>query len=173
LIYIHIHIFSDAMDGHFLRKFGWGNKTSLQTEPEARGVDACLQLREFHRKHYYPSNCKLVLLSPLSLEAMIDAAMQSFGEWRAGKSTEETVVVVGGDDNNGGDDGAVSCDDVTLSVSAAHSSEPTIFTQVFGPLSASASVSSAARLYRIVPMRKNYHWLTLTWMLPPTIHMYR
>jgi secreted Zn-dependent insulinase-like peptidase len=162
---VHVGMCSDAVEGHVLRKFGWGNKASLLTQPTASGVDVCGQLRAFHTTHYYPQNCKLVVLSPHSLEAMEVSVRQSFGQWGVKHHSLPVCtseVVVDGPIVNG----------------------MSKFTEVFGTLptaslthvdasTCASECKQPTRVYRIIPMKKNYHWLTLAWVLPPTIQQYR
>jgi len=163
----------DAVDGHFLRKFGWGNKASLQTQPESEGVDVCDQLRTFYQQYYHPSNCKLVILAPYSLEEMEAAVRNVFGGWNS-RSAVAT-------------DSKVSSEDIHLTlphVASLSSLMPggdisnemrkkylSKFSEVFA--FSTPDGSPTTRVYRIIPIRKNYHWLTLAWVLPPTIQHYR
>lgn len=118
-----------------------------QVDPESAGVDVCASLRSFHSQHYHPRKCFLALLSPHPLEAMQREAVAAFGGWGEGENEEEDEEerVVHG---------------------------PSTFGAVFGSSSTPAA-SSPVLVYRMVPVRRNYHWLTLAWVLPPTIGMYR
>jgi secreted Zn-dependent insulinase-like peptidase len=70
-----------ATDGHFFKKFSWGNLRSLKEDPEARGVDCGAQLRLFYETHYTPDNMSLVVTSPRSIEDMLQMVEDSFGAW--------------------------------------------------------------------------------------------
>ena len=56
-----------AMDGHVVRKFGWGNKQSLDVLPRERGVDMARMLRSFWKSHYKLKHMKLVVVAPKKL----------------------------------------------------------------------------------------------------------
>jgi secreted Zn-dependent insulinase-like peptidase len=70
-----------AKDGHVLRKFSWGNMNSLSTVPKAKNIDMHSILKGFYHKHYVPSNSKLVVLSPKSLDELEKEARASFEDW--------------------------------------------------------------------------------------------
>lgn len=167
------------MDGHFLRKFGWGNKQTLQLQPEAKGVDVCAELRAFYDRHYRPENCKLVLMSPFSLQRMEDEALLAFGQW--GKSSvssfEKTKVEQKEMKEEQKENGLAMFAKVfgTTTISGTNNSTATSTnTNSCSNINPStASVPSPTRVYRIVPMRRNYHWVTLAWVLPPTLRHYR
>ena len=206
-----LYMNSDAVEGHFLRKFGWGNKTTLQTEPEANGVDVCTELRAFYDQHYHPSNCKLVLLSPYSLERMEQEAILAFGQWQARTESVPVPVpvpaIVSGAGGEGGesecieegasdhyitgikrdnlvDEPAIGRRTLTSTAEEKTIEALAVFAQVFGSSSAptgtetgteagTAAQVEPTRVYRIRPMRRNYHWVTLAWLLPPTLRMFR
>ena len=160
----------DAIDGHFLRKFGWGNKTTLKTEPEANGVDVCKELRAFYDKYYKPENCKLVLRSPYSLEEMEKEVVKAFEHWSQSSAVDMSKEL--------GD--KLECDKRTDRWDQSSTSLPSVFSEVFGSSmigndddERQSNSSNATRIFRIIPVKKNYHWLTMAWILPPTIHLYR
>ena len=70
-----------AVEGHVLRKFSWGNMESLSTLPKANHVDIHAMLRAFYQKHYVPSNMKLVVIGPKSLDVLEEDVKQCFGDW--------------------------------------------------------------------------------------------
>jgi secreted Zn-dependent insulinase-like peptidase len=71
----------DLASQHVLKKFGWGNNFSLKTVPAERGGDVNVLLREFYQQHYVPGRMKLVVLSPLPMEAISDCVGASFAPW--------------------------------------------------------------------------------------------
>lgn len=72
---------SCANDGHFFKKFSWGNLKSLKEDPVSKGVDPNAQLRKFYETYYTPDNMSLVVISPRSIEDMLGMVEASFGEW--------------------------------------------------------------------------------------------
>lgn len=73
---------SCANDGHFYRKFSWGNLKSLKDEPISKGVDPNEKLRAFYETFYTPDNMCLVVISPRSTEEMLYMVEKSFGSWK-------------------------------------------------------------------------------------------
>lgn len=72
-----------ANDDHVIRKFSWGNFESLSLNPKSKGINVGDELRRFQTEYYQPHNCKLVLLSPYSLDTMIRNAESIFSEWKS------------------------------------------------------------------------------------------
>ena len=56
-----------SVDSHVYKKFSWGNMNSLKIIPNKLGVNMNNVLRDFHSKHYVPSNMKLVVVGLQSL----------------------------------------------------------------------------------------------------------
>ena len=78
-------------EGHFLRKFGWGNMKSLDTIPKKNKVDVMAALRSHYTSHYTPQNCKLVVLSSHDIAETERFVRQSFGGWRASALSHDTL----------------------------------------------------------------------------------
>ena len=72
---------SCANNGHFFKKFSWGNMKSLKDDPVSKGVDPNVQLRLFYETYYTPDNMSLVVISPRSIEEMLVMVETSFGDW--------------------------------------------------------------------------------------------
>lgn len=72
---------SCANDGHFFKKFSWGNLKSLVDGPLRKGIDPNARLREFYETHYTPDNMSLVVISPRSTDEMLRIVQASFGDW--------------------------------------------------------------------------------------------
>ena len=77
---------------HILRKFGWGNMSSLYDIPLSKGIDIQHAACKFHKAYYLPHNAKLVLVSPLSIEESIQLVINSFSMWRAEPSLTTTTA---------------------------------------------------------------------------------
>jgi secreted Zn-dependent insulinase-like peptidase len=75
-------------EGHFYRKFSWGNMKSLSENPSKKGINVNACLREFYNKYYYPQNMKLVVVAPSSFEDMIKMVSESFEGFKAGVIAE-------------------------------------------------------------------------------------
>ncbi len=79
-------------EGHILRKFSWGNMNSLETIPKERGVDMNVMLRSFHRAHYQPSNSKLVLVAPRSLDKLESLVNACFDGWSSSSGEQNDAI---------------------------------------------------------------------------------
>ena len=83
-----------AMDGHVVRKFGWGNKQSLDVLPRERGVDMARMLRSFWKSHYKLKHMKLVVVAPKKIEDLVQDVRCSFEI----ESTTDLSWIDSGDD---------------------------------------------------------------------------
>ena len=91
----------DAQPGHVIGKFSWGNVASLKTAPLSAGVSIQEILVDFHKLHYVPSNQKMVVLAPKTLDALQADVVKSFGHWK--KEGMETAEVEEGRKGGGGE----------------------------------------------------------------------
>jgi nardilysin len=146
-----------AKDGHVLRKFSWGNMNSLSTVPKAKNIDMHSILKGFYDKHYVPSNSKLVVLSPQSLDELERDARDSFGDWVV------LPVPPSNKDAKGKRKRDTKKEPFKL-LSLEESIEP------FRGMSPFPSEGSF--IARIIPVKKT-HKLLFTWSLPSAVAAYK
>lgn len=164
----------ECTTGHVLKKFSWGNETSLKTVPAAKGVDTHQILATFHRTHYTPQNMKLVVVGPFSLDQLEGDVLTSFGQWVVADVTpvdssavEAPVAATSAETGNKRKKKRVDKQPVDYSVL------PTL-EKCLCPLRDVKPLTSAMlhTFTRIVPI-KHTHKLLLQFQLPPTMRHYR
>jgi nardilysin len=67
-----------VVEGHPVKKFGWGNLESLKVKPEKVGLDVLALMSDFFEKYYRPQSMKLVVISPEPIEAINSYVKTSF-----------------------------------------------------------------------------------------------
>ena len=152
---------NSAKSDHVLRKFAWGNMNSLSAVPTANNVDVHSILKQFYKKHYIPTNMKLVVLAPTSLDELENEVRSSFGNWvapptdSADVQTKKKKKVVEEDVKESGDTlpSLEECISKFRNVSPFASDNKTYIT-------------------RVIPMKKT-HKLLMNWYLPPSIADYK
>lgn len=138
-----------SIDNHVLQKFSWGNEYSLKLFPSEKKVNVPALLKSFHRKHYLPSNMKLVMVSPDGLDEM-ETYVRSSAFNQMTSSTDAST-------------GPTS--DLPL---PSLPSQDEVLRNMVLPLPA----GSFCRLYRIIPCKKA-HKILLSWQLPGIAVSYR
>ena len=63
---------ASARPGHDWQKFGTGNKKTLETEPEAKGIKVHQALLDFHAKHYSANIMGLSVLGKVTVVVDFD-----------------------------------------------------------------------------------------------------
>lgn len=184
-----------AIEGHVLRKFSWGNMNSLQTTPKLHNINTHQILKSFYEKHYVPSSMKLVVMAPQSLDVLETYVRDSFGNWVTTNSDSNS--------SNGYSNG-VSSNESSGSDSANASGKrkrnnsislPTEPSQLSTQISTQASqlefkllsleecidkyknlspfaLNKTTYITRVIPVKKT-HKLILTWSLPPSVACYK
>ena len=123
---------------HPFAKFAWGNKQSLKTEPEAKGIDVMKEVRDYYHTHYYAKNMRLVVMAGYELDEIQRRVVQYFS--------------------------SVPSDPRLPSPSYDKDSERGCITNL-RPYKLPFHSTSLRKIYRIVPV-KDRHTLTITWQIP-------
>jgi secreted Zn-dependent insulinase-like peptidase len=178
-----------AVDGHVVRKFGWGNLRSLSTVPKANGVEIQPILQAFHATHYQPSAMKLVVLSPQTLDELEVAVASAFGSWSqsgGAASPDDSWMDSSEAGAKGGKAGKGNGKEGGKKQAANKKSAPASSPQPSAPSTLPSQEHSLARLRGLPPLRPEAataitrvqslmrtHKLHLTWQLPSQQHDYR
>jgi nardilysin len=156
-----------ATNGHVLRKFSWGNMKSLSTVPKSKNISIHRILTAFYKMHYVPSEMKLVVMAPESLEELESEVVNSFGDWRLHKGPP-----VPPEDIAGKGDGKKA-----KRKSKAAKIGPVELRSLEDCISKFRSISpfpqeSRTYISRVIPV-KRAHKLIMTWWMPPSMHEYK
>jgi nardilysin len=156
-----------ATNGHVLRKFSWGNMKSLSTVPQSKNISIHRILTAFYKMHYVPSEMKLVVMAPKSLEELESEVINSFGDWRLHKAPP-----VPPEDIAGKGDGKKA-----KRKRKAAKNVPVELRSLEDCISKFRSISpfpqeSRTYISRVIPV-KRAHKLILTWWMPPSMHEYK
>lgn len=143
-----------AMDGHVIRKFGWGNNKSLVEVPRTKGVNMQEVLRDFCDTYYQPQCMKLVVLAPKTLDEIQRDVEASFESW-AKSATQPSKKKIKGNEST----------EIEINFP---------MDEILHPFQSILPIAeqNISRLYRIVPMKK-LNVLTFTWQLPSSLAMYK
>ena len=150
-----------ATKGHVMRKFSYGNTNSLSTVPKAKNVDVHSILKSFYRKHYIPSEMKLVVLAPTSLEELEKEVMSAFGDWTVQElpPAVKSATKSSSKKKQKKADGAVTLRSLEECISNLRGISPF-------PIEKHSSIS------RVIPVKKT-HKLIMTWYLPSSLASYK
>ena len=152
-----------AIDGHVLRKFSWGNTSSLSTVPKSKNVDIHSILQAFYKKHYLPSAMKLVVLAPKSLDEIEKDVQDSFGDWVVLPTPPEIIVK---DETKGK---RKRKDVKSVGKTTLRSLEECISPyRHVTPFQTNGEVF----ISRVIPVKKT-HKLIMTWYLPSSVADYK
>jgi len=71
---------ASAKEGHDWRKFGTGNKQTLETDPEAKGIKVHQALLDFHAKHYSSNIMGISVLGKEPLDQLQELVVTNFSK---------------------------------------------------------------------------------------------
>jgi len=96
---------ASAREGHDWQKFGTGNKKTLETDPEAKGIKVHQALLDFHAKHYSANIMGVSVLGKEPLDKLEEMVVNMFSgvenkeveikEWKEHPYGEEQVGIRG------------------------------------------------------------------------------
>lgn len=193
-------MFHLAEEHHILTKFSWGNHNSLSVLPQSKGIDRNSVLRAFYNKHYRPSNMKLVVMAPKSLDALKTDVLASFEPWKQKQFTVDSARIEGKancSDGGGGskhrskrqkpEENSASNSNSSSSNNNTHTnggalslvddlSQLPSMSECLAPWSSPSmriwGPSCLKTVHRILPLKKS-HTLYMTWQLPSVCTHYR
>lgn len=131
--------------GHAYDSFSWGNRESLQTIPDAKGIDVRDAMIAFYKRYYKPSAMKLCVYGEDSLDDMEQWVFESFGKIPTASETPDV--------------------EATASSKTPSPSQPP-------PVPFGVAAGQDPALIKVVPVHK-MHIMHVYWQLPALLTSYR